>query len=157
MLTITTPAAELLKQIMKENGADGLIASLQQTCCSAAPVFQMVRFEEGDEPVEVNGISVLIEDEAKPYCEEAIIDLDDGELMVFMPSHGGCGCHHDHDHEGGCCHGEGHHHDHEGGCCHGEGHHHDHEGGCCHGEGHDHDHEGCCHGEGHHHDGGCCH
>ena len=150
MLTITDAAANVLKPMLEENHADGLMATLHQTCCSAAPVFQMVRYEEGDKPVEINGIKVLMDEDTAKYCDDAFVDLQNGELMVFAPAEGGgCGCGGHHDHEGGCCHGDDH--DHEGGCCYGDDH--DHEGGCCHGD--DHDHEGgCCHGEGH--DGDCC-
>ena len=157
MLTITEPAVAELKKIMAENGADGLQAVLAQTCCSVSPVFQMVRFDEGDEPVEISGIKILMDDDTKAVVDEAIIDVQDGELMVFMPAQGGgcCGGHGGHDHDGGCCGGHGDH-DHDGGCCGGHGDH-DHDGGCCGGHG-DHDHDGgCCGGHGDHgHDGGCC-
>lgn len=145
MLTITEPAVAELKKIMAENGADGLQAVLAQTCCSVSPVFQMVRFDEGDEPVEISGIKILMDDDTKAVVDEAIIDVQDGELMVFMPAQGGgcCGGHGDHDHDGGCCSGHGDH-DHDGGCCGGHGDH-GHDGGCCGGHG---DHEGgCCHNE----------
>lgn len=143
MLTITNSAAEMLKNLIKENGADGLQAFMAQSCCSASPAFQMVRFEEGDQPEIINEIPVLMDDDVKGEIDQAIIDVADGELAVFLPAAGGCGCggHHHHDHEeGGCC--GGHHHDHE-------------EGGCCGGHHHD-DEEGSCCGT-HGHDGGCCH
>lgn len=109
MLVITDPAAEMLAQIIQENEADGLQASLEQSCCHTSPVFHLVRFEENDAPVDIHGIKVLMDEETEQFCDDAIVDVQDGELMVFRPSQSGCDCG-SHDHEGGCC-------GSEGGCC----------------------------------------
>lgn len=125
-MKITEPALAELKKLLSDNGADGLEVVLQQTCCGVSPAFQMVRFDENDTPDDIEGVKILASDpQAKEAVADVIIDLQDGELVVFNPV---CGCGgHDHDHEG-CC--GGHDHNHEGGCC--SGHDHDHEGGCCH-------------------------
>ena len=159
-MKITEPALVELNNILSANGAEGLEVILQEGCCGVMPTFQLVRFDEGDQPEDIQGVKILMEGDAKDVVENVIIDLQDGELIV-LSQRGGC-CGHGHHHEHGdheCC-GHGHHHedgDHE--CC-GHGHHHedgDHE--CC-GHGHHHEdgnHE-CC-GHGHHHEDGehkCC-
>ena len=154
-MKITEPALVELNNILSANGAEGLEVILQEGCCGVMPTFQLVRFDEGDQPEDVQGVKILMEGDAKDVVENVIIDLQDGELIV-LSQRGGC-CGHGH-HEGGCGHGH-HHEDGEHECC-GHGHHHedgDHE--CC-GHGHHHEdgeHE-CC-GHGHHHEDGehkCC-
>lgn len=116
-MKITEPALAELKKILAQNNADGLEVVLQQSCCGISPAFQMVRFDENDKPDDVEGILILASGDAKKAVEDVIIDLKDGELVVYNPVCG-CGdgeCGHDHDHEGGCC--GDHDHDHEGGCC----------------------------------------
>lgn len=99
-MKITPAAQEALKQVFQENGADGLQAFFQQSCHGVMPVFQMVRFEEGDSPEDIDGIAVLMDEEAKPYLEEIIIDVKDDELVLFgVQGCSGCG---DHE-EDGCC------------------------------------------------------
>ena len=148
-MKITEPALTELNNILIANGAEGLEVVLQQSCCGIVPAFQLVRFEEGDEPTDVQGIRILMDDDAKQVVENVIIDLQDGELIVLNQRGGGCCGHHGHHHDGEeheCC-GHGHHHDGEEHECCGHGHHHD-------GEEHE-----CC-GHGHHHDGEeghCCH
>lgn len=113
-MKITDAAKEVLTQILEENQADGLLVEIQETCCGKSPVFAIARFEEGDEPIDVDGIKMVVPDEAREDIENVVIELSDGELIVANAvcgcgghGHGGCG---DHDHEGGCCGGH-HHHD----------------------------------------------
>ena len=103
-MKITLPAQEALKQLFQENEADGLQAFFHQSCHGVMPVFQMVRFEEGDHPENIDGIAVLVDEEGHSILEDIVIDLKDGELVLYGVSGcGGCDCD-DHDHEeGGCC------------------------------------------------------
>lgn len=112
-MKITDPAKKELAKLLNDNQADGLMVVLQESCCGTSPVFQMVRFEEGDQPEEIADIKVLMDQPAKEAVEDVVIDLKDGELVVFNPvcgCGGGCGDHED-DHE--CCGG----HDEGQGCC----------------------------------------
>ncbi len=105
-MKITLPAQEVLKQLFQENEADGLQTFFQQSCHGVMPVFQMVRFEEGDHPENIDGIAVLIDEEAHSLVEDIVIDLKEGELVLYgVHGCGDCGCEgHDHSHEeGGCC------------------------------------------------------
>jgi len=119
-MKITEPALAELKKLLSDNGADGLEVVLQQTCCGVSPAFQMVRFDENDKPEDVDGVMILADDpRAKESVKDVIIDLQNGELVVFNPV---CGCGgHDHGDDHECCGGHGHDHgdDHE--CCGGHG------------------------------------
>lgn len=106
-MKVTEPAKQALNQILTDNQADGLQVVLQQSCCGVSPVFQLVRFDAEDRPDDIDGIQILIDDEAREAVSEVIIDLKDGELVVYNPVCGcGSGCSHDdHDHQcgSGCC------------------------------------------------------
>lgn len=104
-MKITLPAQEALKQLFQENEADGLQVFFQQSCHGVMPVFQMVRFEEGDHPEDIDGIAVLVDEKAQKALEDIVIDLKDGELVLYgVGGCGGCGCDdHDQTHEEGSC------------------------------------------------------
>ena len=126
-MKITEPALVELNNILSANGAEGLEVILQEGCCGVMPTFQLVRFDEGDQPEDVQGVKILMEGDAKDVVENVIIDLQDGELIVLSQRGGCCGHGHGHHHEDDeheCCgHGHGHHHeDGEHKCC---GHHHE--------------------------------
>lgn len=40
-MKITEEAKNVLNQVLAENNADGLLVTLQETCCGKNPVFQM--------------------------------------------------------------------------------------------------------------------
>lgn len=105
-MKITPIAQKVLKQIFEENQADGLEASLQQSCHGLMPVLQVVRFEEGDQPETIDGIAVLMDENTQSSLENLTIDLQDGELVLVGFSeccgHEGCGCDEE-NHGEGCC------------------------------------------------------
>lgn len=122
-MKITPQAQKVLHEVIEQNGADGLLATIAQSCCGSSPVFQLARFEEGDQPEVIDGVSIVFDPAARDAVEDVIIDLEGNDLVVLNPV---CSCSqgcegHDHD-DHDCCH--DHHEEHEGGCCHG--------GGCCH-------------------------
>ena len=107
-MKITEEAKKVLNQVLEENKADGLLVTLQETCCGKSPVFQIAVFDENDPKEEIDGIQVSAGEDEKAVIEDMVIDLVNGELVVLNTVCGcGDGCHHDHEgHEGGCCHHE---------------------------------------------------
>lgn len=104
-MKITEEAKNVLNQVLEENNADGLLVSLQETCCGKSPVFQIAVFDENDPIEEIDGIKVSAGEDEKTVVEDMVIDLVNGELVV-LNTVCGCGgeCSHDHEgHEGGCC------------------------------------------------------
>lgn len=117
-MKITDSARDALKNLLAENGADGLLVGIHETCCGKSPVFQLAAFDENDTPESFNEINLVIPDEARDALDDLIIDEVNGELVVMSTAVDA----------GGCCGGHGHHHGEEGGCCGGHGHG---EGSCC--------------------------
>lgn len=126
-MKITDEARDVLKGVISENNADGLLVELTRTCCGEAPVFRFAAFDENDKPESINGIDIVVPENIGDALDDLIIDMVNGELVVMSSAAGGCGCggHED----GGCC---GSHE--EDGCCGGS---HEEESGCCGGG-------GCC-------------
>lgn len=138
-MKITEEAKNVLNQVLAENNADGLLVTLQETCCGKNPVFQMAVFDENNPVDEIDGIRVCAGEDEKSVIEDMMIDLVNGELVVLNTVCGcGDGCHHDHEHDGECCSS----HEHDGECC-GN---HESESGCCSNHGNE-GHGGCCHHE----------
>lgn len=131
-MKISDNAREALKALIEENGADGLRAGIQETCCGKNPVIALDTFEEGEEPELFNEVPMVILPEAKGIMDQLEIDLVNGELVILSTVQG-CGCgghHHEEGHE--CC--GGHHHEEGHECC--GGHHHEDGHECCGGHHH---------------------
>lgn len=126
-MKISDAAKEALTAIIEENGADGLRAGIQETCCGKNPVIALDKFEEGEEPEVFNGIKMVILPDSREIMEELEIDLVNDELVILQTV-GGCGCGHHHEDGHECC--GGHHHEDGHECC--GGHHHDDDHECCH-------------------------
>lgn len=90
-MKITESAQKALKELLAANSADGLLVEIQETCCGKSPVFGLARFEEGDTPETVDGIQIVIPEEARNEIEGLTIDLEDGELIVTGAQACGCG------------------------------------------------------------------
>jgi Fe-S cluster assembly iron-binding protein IscA len=89
-MKITPDAQKALKSVLADNNADGLLVSLQETCCGISPVFSLAVFDENDKPVDVDSIQIVVPQEAQSAIEDVTIDLVNGELVV--ESTGGCSC-----------------------------------------------------------------
>jgi Fe-S cluster assembly iron-binding protein IscA len=119
-MKFTPEAQALIKQMMKDNNLDVLSVRVifNETEEGMLQLDLLSKEECADRRiVEMDSISVAI-DEAEDFAlEDTIFDAQGDEIVVEFPHH--------HHHDGECC---GHHHHEEGHCC---GHHHHHEGECC--------------------------
>lgn len=88
-MKISDNAKEVLLQAFEENNADGLRVAIQETCCGKCPVIGLDVYNEEDAPEEINGIKIVIPEEAKPITDEIEIDLVNGELVILNTV---CGC-----------------------------------------------------------------
>lgn len=99
-MKITDNAKQALNQIFEESGVDGLLVEIKETCCGKSPVFAIAKFDENDIVEDVDGVKIVIPDDAREDVENVVIELADGELVVMNAvcgcGEGGCG-------GGGCC------------------------------------------------------
>jgi len=90
-MIITDEAKVLVTELLKTNGYDALQASLQQGCCGTSLYFSFTNLKAEDKPVLINGINVLMNDEAKPKTETVTLKTGEtGELVVEDSAKSGC-------------------------------------------------------------------
>jgi len=61
-MTITDEAKTIISEALTSNGYDCLKAMPQQSCCGISIYFTLAKLEEGDKPISVNGVPVVVED-----------------------------------------------------------------------------------------------
>ena len=102
MLEVTSPAAEKLKEVLEEQGADGTALRVIAVPAGNGGVQYMLTMEkeaqEEDTILELDGVRFLMDTDSAPFLEEATIDyVDDLTRVGFVINNpnfstGGCGC-----------------------------------------------------------------
>lgn len=82
-MIITNEAKVLVTDLFKKNGYDALQASLQKSCCGTSLYLSFVNKKSDDKPVIVNGISVLMKDDAETKADTITLKTNnEGELVI---------------------------------------------------------------------------
>ena len=81
-MKITNEAKTILEDLLISNGFDCLKANLQKSCCGTALAFNLGKIEDGDEPMIINGIKVLMNQDAIDRANAITIRVDHGELVI---------------------------------------------------------------------------
>lgn len=81
-MKITNQAKIMLKQFLSENGCNALKATVQHSCCGSSLVFSLANKTAKDKVEIINGVTVIMDGEAKKKAENAVIDVKNGELVV---------------------------------------------------------------------------
>ncbi len=89
-MKITDEAKKILEGVLASNDCDCLKAKLQKSCCGTSLVFNLAKLENGDKSISINGISVLMEDDAKEKAETITIAVVNGELAIQDEAPSGC-------------------------------------------------------------------
>lgn len=102
-LAVSPPAAEALKEVIKEHGTlgapSGVRIGVQGACGCGSAHFGMMLDErqDGDTVLNVDGIDFLVAEDSVSYLEGAQLDYSDelvgrGFKIKAASSGGGCGC-----------------------------------------------------------------
>lgn len=91
-MIITDEAKVVLTEMLKENGQDSLQASLQQGCCGTSLYFSFANKKADEQPVNVNGINVLMEGEAVFKTSTVTIKVDSNGKLVVEDTNQSGGC-----------------------------------------------------------------
>lgn len=89
-MKITDEAKSLISEALVSNGCDCLQISLVQSCCGTSLNFALTQSQAGDEPVSINGISVMMDKEAQERAEAVILSTEDGKLIIRDDTPSGC-------------------------------------------------------------------
>lgn len=81
-MKITDEAKSLISEALVSNGCDCLQISLVQSCCGKSLNFALTQSQAGDEPVSINGISVMMDKEAQERAEKITLAAENGELTI---------------------------------------------------------------------------
>lgn len=83
MLKISDEAKSILTEMLAENDCDCLFVSLQPSCCGTSLDFSLTKKEAKDQPIIINGISVLIDEASKARTENVMLSTENGELVIL--------------------------------------------------------------------------
>lgn len=89
-MVITQEAKTLLDKVFESNGYDCLKASLQKSCCGTSVVLSMTKLDDKDEPVTIDGVSVLMDNEAQERAKTVTLDAKRGRLILQDEAASGC-------------------------------------------------------------------
>ena len=89
-MTITQEAKSLLDKVFETNGYDCLKASLQESCCGKSLVLSMAKLDDKDEPVTIDGVSVLMNNETKERAKSVTLTTRKGKLVLQDEATTGC-------------------------------------------------------------------
>lgn len=81
-MKITQEAKFMLDEVFTSNDCNCLKASLQKSCCGTSLMLSMAKLSDQDKPASINGVSVLMDDEAKERAETVTITVENGELVI---------------------------------------------------------------------------
>lgn len=89
-MIITDEAKKILEEVFVSNDCDCLKATLQKSCCGTSLVFYLDKLKEGDDPISINGIPVLMEDNVRERAEHVTITVENGELAINDDASSSC-------------------------------------------------------------------
>ena len=97
MLEITDVARDKIKEVLSENSGKHLRIPIEAGCGGPRLGLALDELKDNEETTQVNGIDLLISDEAKPYSDGNTIDYiqsTDGQgFVIGKPGQTGCtGC-----------------------------------------------------------------
>lgn len=81
-MNISDEAKTILLKSLTSNENDCLKARLQKSCCGTSLYFTLAKLHEGDDPIIINGISVLMDDQIKERAKTVTLTGKDGRLVI---------------------------------------------------------------------------
>lgn len=90
MLKITDEGKTLLTEMLAENNCDCLLVGLQQSCCGTALDLSLTSKESTDQPITINGISVIMDEASKAGTKDITLSAENGELVIIGDTPSGC-------------------------------------------------------------------
>lgn len=89
-MKITEEAKKIITEAFETNDYNCLKGMLQESCCGKSLYFVLDKSDELDKLVSINGVSVLLDDEASQRAESVTITTEDGKLYIQDDSQSGC-------------------------------------------------------------------
>lgn len=90
-MKITDEAKILLVEALVTNDCDCLQVTLKQSCCGTSLDFKLVKSDANDKTVSINGVSVLMDNEATIRTESITLAAEGNELIIEGDAPSCCG------------------------------------------------------------------
>lgn len=89
-MQITDEAKEIITIAMDSNNCNCLKVTQQNSCCGTSLYFGLGKLEEGETPVLINGVSVLMDDQTQERAEKVTVAFEGGKLQIVDDAPSGC-------------------------------------------------------------------
>lgn len=90
-MEITNEAKVLINRELSEQGANAIRLRTSRSCCGTSLRFELVSFTNQDQPENINGLSVLMDEETRAWTGTVTIDAADGRLTLHDSAASCCG------------------------------------------------------------------
>lgn len=90
-MKITDEAKVLLSKALEEKDANGIRLRTSRSCCGTSLRFELVVVTDKDKPEDINGLSVLMDEETRAWTGTVTIDAADGKLTLYDSAASCCG------------------------------------------------------------------
>jgi hypothetical protein len=81
-MKITDEAKIILTEVLASNECDCIRAMQQESCCGTSLYFVTENMQEGDSPILINGIPVLMDNQTQVRAETVTLATEDGKLII---------------------------------------------------------------------------
>lgn len=81
-MKITDGAKNLLIGLFSSSGNNCLNARLQKSCCGTSVYFTLAKLHEGDDPITINEIPVLMDSLTQERANTITLDAKNGRLVI---------------------------------------------------------------------------
>lgn len=90
-MKITDEAKKVINEALTKKKADGMRLRTSRSCCGKSLRFELVTIAGEDQPENINGVSVLMDDETRAWTETITIDAANGSLTLRDSASSCCG------------------------------------------------------------------
>lgn len=81
-MKITDEAKTLIMEALVSDGYDCLKPMLQKSCCGTSIYFVLAKLQEGENPVSINDVPVLMDNQTQARAELVLLAVEDGKLII---------------------------------------------------------------------------
>lgn len=90
-MEITNKAKALINGELSERGANAIRLRTSRSCCGTSLKFELVTVTDEDKPEDINGLSVLMDEETRAWTGTVTIDAEYGRLTLHDSAASCCG------------------------------------------------------------------
>lgn len=90
-MKITDKAKVLINKALSEEGTNAIRLHTSRSCCGTSLRFEPVTLTDQDQPEDINGLSVLMDEETRAWTDTVTIDAEYDGLTLHDSAASCCG------------------------------------------------------------------